>query len=39
MDVAENIKKYVEKGIGLSILSSLAFSNQDKKRVQYIFTD
>lgn len=30
IDVAENIKKYVEIGIGLSILSSLAFTHEDK---------
>jgi DNA-binding transcriptional LysR family regulator len=33
MDVAENIKKYVEIGIGLSILSSLAFTHEDKNRL------
>ncbi len=33
MDVAENIKKYVEIGIGLSVLSSLAFTEEDKKRL------
>ena len=32
MDVAENIKKYVEMGIGISILSSLAFTPADKAR-------
>ncbi|HUT69883.1 MAG TPA: LysR substrate-binding domain-containing protein [Desulfatiglandales bacterium] len=30
MNVAENIKKYVEIGIGLSVLSSLAISPKDK---------
>ncbi|MCK4794675.1 MAG: LysR family transcriptional regulator [Desulfobacteraceae bacterium] len=33
MDVAENIKKYVEMGVGLSVLSSLAISRQDKNRL------
>jgi len=33
MDVAENIKKYVEMGFGLSVLSSLAISCQDKNRL------
>ena len=33
MDVAENIKKYVELGIGLSILSSLAITREDKKKL------
>lgn len=32
MDVAENIKTYVEMGIGLSILSSLILTPEDKKR-------
>jgi len=30
IDVAENIKRYVEIGIGLSILSSLAFTHEEK---------
>ena len=33
MDVAENIKKYVEMGVGLSVLSSLAISRKDKNRL------
>jgi len=33
LDVAENIKKYVEIGIGLSILSSVALTHQDKNRL------
>jgi DNA-binding transcriptional LysR family regulator len=32
MDVAENIKKYVERGVGVSVLSSLAFTDEDKER-------
>jgi DNA-binding transcriptional LysR family regulator len=32
MDVAENIKKYVEMGVGLSIVSSLTLTPEDKKR-------
>jgi len=31
-DVAENIKKYVEIGIGVSILSSLTATNEDKDK-------
>lgn len=33
MDVAENIKKYVEIGIGLSVLSSLAITHEDRNRL------
>ncbi len=33
MDVAENIKKYVEMGVGLSVLSSIAISRKDKNRL------
>ena len=32
LDVAESIKKYVEIGIGISILSSLTLTNEDKER-------
>lgn len=32
MDVAENIKKYVEMGMGVSILSSLTLTHTDKGR-------
>lgn len=32
MDMAENIKIYVEKGIGVGILSSIAITNKDRKR-------
>lgn len=32
LDVAESIKKYVEIGIGISILSSLTLTNEDKGR-------
>jgi DNA-binding transcriptional LysR family regulator len=31
MDVSENIKKYVEMGIGISVLSSLTLTNADNK--------
>jgi hypothetical protein len=30
-DVAENIKKYVEMGLGISILSALAITESDKR--------
>jgi len=33
IDVAENIKKYVEIGIGLSVLSSLALTREDKNKL------
>jgi len=39
MDVAENIKKYVEMGIGLSVLSSLAITREDKNRLFLFVTN
>jgi len=32
LDVSENIKKYVKMGIGISILTSLTLTSQDKKK-------
>lgn len=32
MDEADNLKKFVEMGIGISILSSLTITNEDKKK-------
>lgn len=32
MDVAENIKRYVERGLGVSVLSSLAFTDIEKEK-------
>ena len=32
LDVAESIKKYVEIGVGISVLSSLTITDEDKSR-------
>ena len=32
LDVAENIKKYVEMGVGIAVISSLTLTEEDKKR-------